>query len=190
MSLPGRRAFQDKLELHLSPDEVKAVMRAYRFSKYGHRPQQRDGGDRYFDHCKSVALILIDELRVYDAELIIAALLHDIREDSWILTYEDIREFWGKRVERIVRVVTKSARRKNNDAYHRRIARADRDAKLVKLADRLHNVRTLWSCDAEKREKQIAETRMWYLPIAQQTEPYLAREIEKALRKAEKLRRQ
>ena len=80
----GREEFEKLLRFKMSPDNLKLVMKAYRMSKYGHRGQKRDSGERYFEHPKTVALIIAGEFKIYDHEVISAALLHDDVEDSFI----------------------------------------------------------------------------------------------------------
>lgn len=181
LPMPGREEFRAKLVHKVSPRELKLIMLAYKFSKYGHRGQVRDGGGRYFDHPKAVALILIDELGYYDSEMIIAALLHDVVEDTYLFDFEDIETIFGSRVENIVCLLTKDkdpAFKEAKRQYLSAIAQAeDAAVRIIKLADRLHNLRTLECCDEEKRARIVEETVEFYLPIAECANVYLACKI-------------
>jgi len=151
----------------------KEIEKAYNYAKDGFRDKKRDGGERYFEHIRAVALILIEYLRVRDHRLIIAALLHDIVEDVPSWTVERVRIEFGDYVALLVEFLTKpsskefSSKKERTLVYHLRFETAPRDFFLIKLADRLHNVTTLWSCTAEKRVRKIAETREEYLPYAE-----------------------
>jgi GTP diphosphokinase / guanosine-3',5'-bis(diphosphate) 3'-diphosphatase len=148
----GREKFAELLGFRLTSSELRRVMRAYKLAKYGHKDQLREDGERYFEHPKAVALILIQELRIIDADTIIAALMHDLQEDSFILSWEDIEDIFGKDVSRYVRAVTKEP----NKDYLGNLLEAPTPALFVKLADRLHNLRTLGACRPEKQLKKRA----------------------------------
>lgn len=160
----GREQFLTKLKPKLFPRELEHIETAYRFSKYGHRTQFRDGKVvRYFEHPKAVALILIDELRITNWQTIVIALLHDVLEDSYLLTPYRVEYNFGKLVARGVKLLTKKPKR----GYFRRLLRqATPQLILIKLCDFLHNLRTLGSCSPEKQRKQINEAREKYLPLA------------------------
>ena len=178
----GSEEFLKKLRHKVSPRELDFIMLAYRLSKYGHRDQIRDSGERYFEHPKAVALILIDELQIYDAEMIIAALWHDLKEDKpWMLEWKDIELIFGARVRELVHMLTKEpeSSTKEKVEYLERIAVAGEDVRFIKLADRLHNVRTLSSCPSKKQARYLKETREFFIPLAHATHPYLAEQIEK-----------
>ena len=145
-------------------------MDAYNFSKYGHRGQERDNGDRYFEHPRRVALILIDELKIYDHEMIIAALLHDIEEDSYILTWDRIQKDFGDRALGFIKLLTKQLGQKLED-YLLALQQADEAAQLLKLADRLDNVRDMKGCTEEKRKRYLLETTRYFLPWARKILP-------------------
>ena len=153
----GRAQFEEKLNRYFIPSQVQQIMMAYRFSKYGHRGQNREGGGRYFEHPKEAALILLEQ-GVTDYEVIIAALLHDVMEDSFILTWPDLEYIFGSRICAIVKQLTKEAGLPK-EQYIPRLVNGLPEAQLVKLDDRLHNLSTLASCKREKQLKQIKETR-------------------------------
>lgn len=153
----GRVEFEEKLNRYFIPSQVQQIMMAYRFSKYGHRGQNREGGGRYFEHPKEAALILLEQ-GVTDHEVIIAALLHDVMEDSFILTWPDLEFIFGSKLCTIVKQLTKETGLPK-EQYIPRLVNGLPEAQLVKLADRLHNLSTLGSCKREKQLKQIKETR-------------------------------
>ena len=80
----GRFEFRDLLDWKVTPAQHAKIMTAYEDMQEAHYTQFRDDGERYVSHPKAVALILIDELKVYDADMIMAALLHDVPEDTYL----------------------------------------------------------------------------------------------------------
>ncbi len=160
----GRREFLAWLEPNLSAADMERVAFAYTCSKYAHRGQTRDGGKvRYFEHPKSVACILIHELSITKWQPIVTALLHDVLEDSFLLTSNRIRINFGPAVLRSLRLLTKDPK----EGYHARlVAHGTVWDWIVKLCDRLHNMRTLGACTPEKRRQQIIETREVYILLA------------------------
>lgn len=162
--IPGRKRFAARLEPYLLKNELENVMTAYVFAKYGHQEQKRDNGIRYFEHPRAVADIIIDELKIRNSwELVVTALLHDIVEDSYILTEKRIEINFGREVALWVKFLTK----KPKDGYHERLKTdAPWQVLLVKLCDRLDNLRTLSNCTPEKQRKQILETEAQYIPLA------------------------
>lgn len=158
----GRPAFLARLSPHLSHLELEAVEAAYIFSKYAHRGQQRSSGERYFEHPKAVAMILIDELHVYDANIIITALLHDVCEDTFLLSDHRVRVNFGDEVANRLDLLTKQV----GINYHARLQSADWQTLIIKMSDRLHNQRTLGYCSPAKQIRKNDETRVHYLPLA------------------------
>lgn len=167
---------------YLTPGDRLLIERAYRKAEAGHAGQQRKSGEPYFTHCVAVARILA-EMRM-DAEAVAAGLMHDLLEDTTI-TPDEIRREFGKAVLGIVQSVTKlknlpvkadidptTKRTKAQDKeleYIRKMALAMGDdirVVLVKLADRLHNMRTLGYMDAEKQRRIARETLDIFAPLA------------------------
>ena len=151
----------------------------------------REGGDRYFEHARMVTIIVMDYLFVTDADIIIAALLHDHNEDLPHWPINRIRAEFGDRVALLVQYLSKPSKKKvpnkvaRADMYHRSFGVAPRDFFLIKLADRIHNLLTLWDCTLDKRIRKVEETREYYLPWAQK-HAILAHEILAALEELEK----
>lgn len=168
-------------------DEYLLIERAYTTAKDAFRPHQREGGERYFEHLRCVALIVAVHLRVKDANVIAAALLHDIIEDIPGWSHDRVAVEFNRTVAQLVWWVTKPSvelyggdKAARNRAYHQNLMRAPRVALVVKLADRIHNLLTLWDVDEEKQRRKILETQDFYLPLAEK-EILLIHEMEVAI---------
>ncbi|MGO9973556.1 MAG: HD domain-containing protein [Solirubrobacteraceae bacterium] len=150
----------------MSLDDLEQVEAAYAFSKGAHRGQYRDDGTtRYFEHCKSVAWICVDEVALAsDWQTIAIALLHDSREDSYLMSPARIELNFGTCVRRCIEDLTKRDG-EQHDEYLDRLLQTDVDWRtlVVKLADRLHNLRTLGGVTPTKRRRKLAETETLYL---------------------------
>lgn len=167
----GRRGFEALIRPHFLPSEQKKIMQAYRLSKYGHYAQTRQDGVRYFEHPKTLAILLI-RLGCRDVDVICSALLHDTIEDSFILELEDIEDWFGAVACMTVMLCTKQ-KGLGFLKYIARLFAGDPRGMLVKCADRLHNLSTLESDDpsqidfwTKKKAKQCRETRKHILPMA------------------------
>ena len=195
----NRESFMARLRLKIKPGDFKILDFAYDLAKYGHRQQFRDSGARYFEHVRETAIILIEELGITDLDIIIAALLHDMLEDSFLLTFERIEIIFGTRVADLVSAVTKpkkndpafSSNEERHQWYFDQIRNASVEIKLIKLADRLHNMRTIEFCAPEKIGRKIQETIDVYLPLIgdlQEVYPhkaaYLSEQLDEAIRAA------
>ena len=184
----NRQSFFRRIALMFPPadERYQLIERAYNDVKDAFRGKSREGGERYFEHIRAVALILIVYLRVTDYRLIIAALLHDIVEDIPSWTIERVRAVYGEEVALLVSYLSKPplkdfpSKAERDQAYHSRFRFAPRDFFKIKLPDRLHNTLTLGTCSKEKRRRKVAETREHYLPYAER-EIILFHELEWAL---------
>lgn len=163
----------DKLSSYLEPGHIKKVLRAYEFAEKGHLGQFRQSGDDYISHPIAVANILAD--MHMDHESLMAALLHDVIEDTDATKNQLSRRF-GRTVAILVDGVSKlseiefSTRAEQQAENFQKMTLAmARDIRvvLVKLADRLHNMRTLSVLKPEKRRRIARETLDIYAPIAQ-----------------------
>lgn len=163
----------DKLSSYLDPGEVRRVERAYKFSEQCHRGQMRQSGDPYITHPLAVANILAD--MHMDHESLIAALLHDVIEDTGVTKGQISRRF-GRTVADLVDGVSKlteiefeTKAEQQAESFQKMTLAMSRDIRvvLVKLADRLHNMRTLGGLSPEKRRRVARETLDIYAPIAQ-----------------------
>jgi guanosine-3',5'-bis(diphosphate) 3'-pyrophosphohydrolase len=167
--------FEDLLEKvrAYSPDaDVELLRRAYVFSAFEHRGQVRHSGEPYLIHPLAVADFLAD--MKLDAVAIAAGLLHDVVEDT-LTTVQRIEELFGKDVAHVVEGVTKisampfaSSEERQAENFRKMLLAMVDDIRviLVKLADRLHNMRTLSHLPDDKRVKIAQETRDIYAPIA------------------------
>ncbi len=163
----------DKLSSYLDPKEIDRIKRAYHFSEKCHLGQMRQSGDPYITHPLAVANILAD--MQMDPESLMAGLLHDVIEDTGATKGQISRRF-GRTVADLVDGVSKlgeieSASRAEQQAesFQKMTLAMSRDIRvmLVKLADRLHNMRTLGVLSPEKRRRIARETIDIYAPIAQ-----------------------
>jgi GTP diphosphokinase / guanosine-3',5'-bis(diphosphate) 3'-diphosphatase len=156
-----------------SPDaDVELLRRAYVFSAFEHRGQVRHSGEPYLIHPLAVADFLADVK--LDAVAIAAGLLHDVVEDT-LTTIERIEELFGPEVAHVVEGVTKisaipfsSSEERQAENFRKMLLAMVDDIRviLVKLADRLHNMRTLHHLPEDRRVKIAQETRDIYAPIA------------------------
>ncbi len=148
--------------------------KAFSFAVDAHQDQRRKSGEAYVSHPCLVARILAKELGVTDQETLAAALLHDTVEDVADVDFEIIGELFGPKVEAIVDGCTKIEHFKGDrktflNLVHRKLfsGSASRlETMLVKLADRLHNLRTMESMPKHKRQKISDETLGVYAPMA------------------------
>ncbi len=167
--------FEDLIEKvrAASPEaDTELLRRAYVFSAHQHRGQVRRSGEPYLIHPLEVADILAD-LRL-DVVAIAAGLLHDIVEDT-PNTIEKVRELFGEQVAHVVEGVTKlstlqfsSSEERQAESFRKMLLAMVDDIRviLVKLADRLHNMRTLHHLPEDRRTRIAQETRDIYAPIA------------------------
>jgi GTP diphosphokinase / guanosine-3',5'-bis(diphosphate) 3'-diphosphatase len=164
--------FARHLGLYLPPRDVALVESAYAFSDSAHRGQFRNSGDPYISHPLAVASIL-SQWR-FDAEGLSAALLHDVMEDTAV-TKSEIEDRFGAAVANLVDGVSKLdqlefATRETAQAenFRKMLLAMAQDLRviLIKLADRLHNMRTLDAVPGDKQKRIATETVEIYAPIA------------------------
>jgi GTP pyrophosphokinase len=160
-----------RMESKVSSTEIARLRSAFEFAREAHRPQRRKSGEPYIIHPVCVARIVAEELEL-GADPVIAAFLHDVVEDTEY-SIEDIRERFGDDVAFLVGVVTKEKKdkyvqSKQVDNYRQILASMQYDVRalLIKLADRLHNMRTLSSMRPDKQMKIAGETDYFYAPLA------------------------
>lgn len=163
---PGYELFFAPLAVVLNPTEYENVQFAYFISKFSSKEKFRRDGTRSFDHPKSAAWIYIFELNGRDPRVIIDALLHDLSEDSYLLSSYRISLNLGIEVALDVRGVTKLPEGKETtEKYLLRIIARGVWAILAKLCDRLHNLRTMHGDTKEVQREQIEETLQYHLPM-------------------------
>ena len=172
------------LSRRIDSDDVNRIREAYEFAKEAHKDQRRKSGEPYIMHPLAVARVVAEELGL-GPEPIIAAFLHDVAEDTQY-SIEDIKEKFGPDVAFLVNVVTKKKKKhyessKQIDNYKQMLDSLQYDirALLIKLADRLHNMRTLNSMRPDKQMKIAGETDYFYAPLAHRLGLYhIKRELE------------
>ncbi|HYP25995.1 MAG TPA: HD domain-containing protein [Blastocatellia bacterium] len=176
----------ERLSPHITREEALTVGRAYELAEAAHRGQMRDEGTPYIVHPLRVAVSLVDELEVHSPKLVCSALLHDVIEDS-DTTREQVAEMFGREVAEIVWLLTKLDT-VSLPAYLQAIEAAHQTgAPVVKLCDRLDNLRFLaYSNRAEKKRRYIRTTETFYLPLALRTNRYLYDELSRWLEEARK----
>lgn len=161
-----------RLDSYLTKDQVAQVVRAYHFAERAHEGQYRRSGAPYITHPLAVANILTD--MHMDHESLTAALLHDVIEDT-PASKEELTRLFGPEVAELVDGVSKIAQIKSSpraeqqaENMRKMMLAMTRDIRviLVKLADRLHNMRTLHHMTPEKRRRIATETLEIYAPIA------------------------
>lgn len=163
----------DKVDTYIKdPKARQKILEAYYYAKEKHTGQYRKSGEEYITHPLNVALILTS---IYaDPECLQAALLHDVLEDT-DATEEEFKEKFGLTVYRLVDGVTKLGRLHFStdneylvEYYKKIIVGMSEDVRviIVKLADRLHNMRTLWAMPREKQKKKSKEVLEIFAPLA------------------------
>ena len=161
--------------------ELERIQLAYWLSKNVHRVQTRDSGERYFEHPRHVALILMDN-GVTNTEAIIYALLHDVLEDTYTPSRVLIELVGGQTYQNLVALskqlpsedkasgqITGWVKKSTKD-YYRDLMRAEQSVRLVKCADRIHNLRSCRNVWQQARiDKYLKETEKYVIPLAQTT---------------------
>ncbi len=164
--------FRAALERHADRLDLELIDRALRFSVSAHRGQKRMSGEEFVSHSIAVATILIGQF--IDSTSIAAALLHDVVEDADVRD-EDIAQEFGAEVAGLVDGLTKiahltfrSTAEEQVENYRKLLLSIAKDARviIIKLADRLHNMRTLEHLAPDKRDRIATETREIYAPLA------------------------
>ena len=162
--------------LNLIDSDKKLIRSAYEYSKKAHIYQQRATGEPYISHPLEVA-IMVSDLGM-DSQSIIAALLHDVVEDT-DKTVKDINEEFGPEISLIVDGLTKITdygknENKQIEGLRKILLASAKDIRIliIKLCDRLHNMRTIEHIPLEKRERISSETMLIYVPIAQKIGMY------------------
>jgi len=164
--------FRSVLERHADKLDLELIERALRFSASAHRGQKRMSGDDFISHSITVAMTLAEQFP--DSTSIAAALLRDVVEDAGVRTEDIAREF-GTEVAGLVDGLTKiasltfrSTAEEQVENYRKLLMSVAKDARviIIKLADRLHNMRTLQHLPPDRRTRIATETREIYAPLA------------------------
>ncbi len=161
----------ESVSKRFTPEETELIRDAYFFAEKAHAPQIRKSGEPYITHPIAVARIVSEEMGL-GANPVIASLLHDVVEDT-PHTVDEVRKHYGEDVASLVGVVTKekkenyeTSKQVDNFRHMLNSIHYDIRALLIKLADRLHNMRTLKSMKPEKQLKIAGETDYFYAPLA------------------------
>lgn len=185
----NRAEFFDRLNLELwDLNGRRLIQAAYELAKLGHAKQTRDGGDRYFNHPRDVARLMV-EFRYANWKELCAALLHDGLEDTYIPDIVYIQTF-GPDVYRWIETLSKSVPRidpltgcvtgyvkKTLEEYFEELMRSPEEVRAIKCCDRLHNLRTIGNRSTKKKREQIEETQKYILPLADATNRAIAEAI-------------
>jgi len=193
--------------LQLDKDDLDQLQWAYWLAKNAHRNQERDGGERYFEHCRRVAVLFIkylkdtenwDELidgRLNYREYVIVALLHDCIEDCFLpprfidkLYWDGIADAVGRlsKIKRNVRNGVIKKIRISDKNYYDRITESDFGIRIIKCLDRLDNIRDFKEWAKNRIEKYIAETKKYILPITKKTDEKLFKDLCEEIEKIKK----
>jgi len=163
----GAARFAARFKDYLPEDERWFLKKAYQLSKDAHRPTTRnDGLTRYFEHCRGACEIAIGELGIKnDWRLLVAILMHDGPEDTWLLDLRLIERVFDSTVSLWVSLMTKTEI--NKETYIQDLLNCGiYQVLIIKLCDRLHNLRSLATCKEDFQKRQACETRKKYLPVA------------------------
>ena len=159
-----------------TPEEMQTLDRAIEFTKQVHAHQTRHSGEPYYTHPKNVAIMLAN--MGMDSHTILAGLMHDVIEDGKDITYEKLASMFGQDIAGMVDGVTKLTKTGKNEMISREDIQAESFRKMflaiandirvviIKLNDRLHNMRTLQYCSEEKQIRKARETLDIYAPLA------------------------
>ena len=159
-----------------TPEEIHTLDRAIDFTKGVHAHQTRHSGEPYYTHPESVAIMLAN--MGMDSHTILAGLMHDVIEDGKDITYEKLASMFGQDIAGMVDGVTKLTKTGKNEMISREDIQAESFRKMflaianvirvviIKLNDRLHNMRTLQYCSEEKQIRKARETLDIYAPLA------------------------
>lgn len=171
----------------LSSDDAERLAEAFQFAAAAHAGQIRDEGAPYIEHPVRVVSILWDEIgQREDPDLLIAALNHDVLEDCEWLPREVMVAAFGERVTRMVEDVTKERvpdeqKAGRDRAYMDRLPGLPLESRLMKLADRIDNVRSVrYSPDFAKAARYLTVSRAEFIPLALATDQTAARLLTEA----------
>lgn len=167
--MENKETFQARIQPYFSPSDQLDIKLAYCLAKFGHRAQLRkeltEGKPtRYFEHVRRVAIVLMDEMKIMDRNMIIAALLHDSLEDTHDLTPELLEHCFGSDVVSMIKILSKIPK---EDYILRLVNCLNWKVLALKACDRLDNLRSLMvpGTTIEFQKRQIAETKEKYFPI-------------------------
>lgn len=170
----------------LHADDAERLVQAYRFAAAAHATQTRDEGSPFIAHPVAVAVLLNDELGCRDVDILIAALNHDVLEDCEWLCRADVATAIGDRATGFVEEVTKEQvaveeKAARDQRYLEHLWHISPEAKLLKLADRVHNLRSIpFANDTAKARRYLEVSRREFYPLALTIDPTAARLVSEA----------
>jgi (p)ppGpp synthase/HD superfamily hydrolase len=172
------RDLTERLGSELTEKELALVVEAFEFAREAHAGQVRDEGTPYIVHPVRVAATLVHELEVFSPRLVCAALLHDVIEDS-PTSRAQIAQAFGEEIAEVVWLLTKLEEVSLAEYLSAIEASGQTGAPIVKLCDRLDNLRFLTrSPRTEKIHRYIRTTEAYYLPMAARTNAYVHDQME------------
>ncbi len=173
----------------LNPIDIHRVMSAYDLAEEVHHEQKRNDESPYFLHCARVCKILLKEINVQDPDILIAALTHDVLEDSPSLTQEVLAYNFGEYAAFIVHILTKNLDEQKADpdaiekAHVELLAKSPSDCLMIKLAARLDNFRCLDFHLKRNPLVYVNKTSELYLPLADSSNNPLLHKLSEELKK-------
>ena len=174
----SKAGFAHLLKLFENTDDIVKLTRAFGLATKAHKGQLINKAEPYINHPLRVALILAEELQIHDVDLLCAALLHDAHE---CIADQDIKEENGERVYSIVHA-SAEPKTKAPEEYFTTLAKASRDVRYIKVAERLDNVRTMKGQGfKDKVSRYKEETQNYIVPIASTIDDKLAFKLSVAL---------
>jgi (p)ppGpp synthase/HD superfamily hydrolase len=185
----SREELIERLQGKVDPVELNRILSAYDVAASVHELQLRRDGSPYFYHVTRVCKILIDELGVTDPDVLIAALLHDVLEDSEVLSREVLEYNFGLYVAYLVETLTKDLRAHELDPdavdleHVERLRKAPPECLMIRLATRLDNFRCLGYDLKRNPLRYIQQTSERYLPLAEQSSDPRLRYLAEALKR-------
>ena len=174
------------IQASLAHADAERVELAYRFAAAAHDGQKRDEGTPFIEHPVRVAQLLWEELDVRDVDLLVAALNHDAIEDNDDVDVTLVTSVFGKRVAGMVVDVTKEppgpeGRDARDRAYLDRLPSLPSESRLLKLADRIDNLRSVLNAnDPAKARRYLDVSRAEFIPLAAMTDPVAHRLVTEA----------
>lgn len=167
-------------------DEARRIEYVFQFAAAAHDGQARDEGAPFIEHPVAVVSILWGELGCRDVDMLVAALMHDVLEDCVDVDPDGVKDLIGARAFGLVESVTKppvpeQCKRERDRAYLDRLRDAPSDVRLLKLADRIHNLRQVVHANNPAKARRYLEvSRAEFYPLALATSPIAARLIAEA----------
>lgn len=159
------------------------IIYALNLSKKAHQGQKRDEGQDYFIHPLRVANCLIFELNIRDSDLLIAAILHDVVEDSDI-SLDEIKEKFGASISKLVGNLTRDKDKETKQQKFQKTMKASKEIRLLKSVDWLDNLRSflLRKDRGERFFRHRREALEMYIPLAESVNQYIASEMKKVIK--------